>query len=93
MRVFRYSYSKDSPGQHFGERFRACVERCGKSNKEIGEAIGLSAQQVGRIARGGVAMVSDPKTLQRAARLFGVSDVWLYAGPAAPERFKPEWFH
>ncbi len=38
-------------------------------------------------------MVSDPKTLQRAARLFGVSDVWLYAGPAAPARFKPEWFH
>jgi hypothetical protein len=37
-------------------------------------------------------MLSDPKTLQRAAALFDVNAVWLYAGPNAPPRFKPDWF-
>lgn len=37
-------------------------------------------------------MVDDPATLRRAAALYGVSDVWLYAGGHVPSRLIPGWY-
>lgn len=91
MRAFQPSYAPDCKDASFGERFRRCVQHCGKTRKEVALAIGLSPAQVGRICRGGVSMLSDPATVERAARLFGVSSVWLYAGQNAPARMRPEW--
>jgi hypothetical protein len=52
MRAFKHSYENTNDA-HFAARFRACAERSGKTQKEIGDAIGLSSGQVGRICRGG----------------------------------------
>jgi hypothetical protein len=52
MRAFQPSY-EPSADDHFAVRFRACFDRCGKTQKEVALAIGLSPGQVGRICRGG----------------------------------------
>lgn len=78
-------------GDSFARRMFKARERAGISRKEAAEAIGLSANHLRRIEVGGVQMVSDPQTLVRAAKVYGVSDVWLYAGGMAT-KFVPAWY-
>lgn len=91
MRAFQPSFALELKDTSFGARFRACMQHSGKTQEEVALAIGISVKQVGRICRGGVSMHSDPRVLERAAHLFDVSSVWLYAGPNAPARMRPEW--
>jgi hypothetical protein len=37
-------------------------------------------------------MVAEPSTLVRAARVYDVPQVWLYAGSSAGARFVPTWY-
>jgi transcriptional regulator with XRE-family HTH domain len=79
-------------GDHLGARMFAAREHAGLNHKEAAEKVGLSARHLRRIEQGAVGMVSDPATLVRAARAYGVSDVWLYAGAVAGHRFVPSWY-
>lgn len=80
-------------GDHLGARMLAARQHAGLKRNEAAKRIGLSAGQLGRIERGGVQVVSDPMTLVCAGRAYGVSDVWLYGGGAAPKRLIPDWYH
>lgn len=75
-----------------GSRMRASREHARLKIKEAAPRIGISPGQLGRIERGAVGMVSDPRTLSRAAGIYGVSDVWLYAGGIAGRKLIPEWY-
>lgn len=79
-------------GDTLGARMLASRTHAGLTQKSAALRVGLSAGQLGRIERGGVNMVNDPFTLVRAAKVYGVSDVWLYAGEAAPARLVPSWY-
>lgn len=79
-------------GDTYGGRMRASRTHAGLTQKEAADLIGLSVAQLSRTERGGVGMASDPTTLVRAARAYGVSDVWLYAGNAAGEKLVPAWY-
>lgn len=79
-------------GDTLGARMLASRTHAGLTQKAAADRIGISAGQLGRIERGAVGMVSDPFTLYRAARAYGVSDVWLYAGRAAGSRLVPDWY-
>jgi len=79
-------------GDTLGARMLASRTHVGLTQKAAAHRIGISAGQLGRIERGSVGMVNDAFTLVKAARTYGVSDVWLYAGAAAPERLRPEWY-
>lgn len=80
------------PGDSFGMRMKTARERCGIKRKDAALQMGISPGQLGRIENGAVQMVSDPRTLTRAASLYGVSDVWLYAGGLAGSRLVPGWY-
>lgn len=79
-------------GDNFGRRMRQAREHSGLSRKDAAAELGISVAQLGRIERGSVGMVSDPSTLVRASRAYGVSDVWLYAGSMAGLRFVPDYY-
>lgn len=79
-------------GDHFGKRMYDARTRTGMSRKDAAAAIILSSNQLGRIERGGVQMVSDPATLTRAAKVYGVNEVWLYSGGMAGPRLTPDWY-
>lgn len=79
-------------GCTLGVRMRTAREHAHLKIKEAAERIGISPGQLGRIERGAVGMVSDPRTLVRAANTYGVSDVWLYAGGVAGRKLIPEWY-
>jgi transcriptional regulator with XRE-family HTH domain len=79
-------------GDHFGLRMRKAREAANLSRKDAAAEIGISVAQLGKIERGSVGMVSDPNTLVRAGRAYGVSDVWLYAGSMAGARFVPDYY-
>lgn len=76
-------------GDHFGQRMLAAREHAGLDRKVAAGLVGLSSKQLGRIEAGAVGMVSDPATLVKAAKAYGVSDVWLYAGGVSGERLTP----
>jgi transcriptional regulator with XRE-family HTH domain len=92
MKTIDPTLAGSAKGDFFGLRMRKAREAADISRKDAAAAIGLSAGQLGKVERGTVQMVSDPATLVRAARVYGVSDVWLYAGQAAGTRFVPEWY-
>lgn len=75
-----------------GQRMRQSRAHAHLTIKVAAAQIGISAGQLGRIERGGVSMVSEPITLQRAANVYGVSGVWLYAGGHAGSKLTPEWY-
>jgi transcriptional regulator with XRE-family HTH domain len=79
-------------GDHLGRRMFHAREHAGLNHKEAAEKVGLSDRHLRRIEAGAVGMVSDPATLVRAARAYGVSEVWLYAGGMAGERLVPAWY-
>ena len=79
-------------GDTLADRMAAARSHAGLTQKQASEGIGLSAKQIGRIEHGAVQMVSDPATLVRAAKTYGVSDVWLYAGGHAGPRLVPDWY-
>jgi transcriptional regulator with XRE-family HTH domain len=64
----------------------------GITRAEAAKRIGLSSSQLGRIERGHVTMCDQPVTLVSAGRVYGVSNLWLYAGEAAGAKFVPEWY-
>lgn len=78
------------PGDSLGRRMLWARMQTNLTLKDAAQSIGLSESQLKRIERGGMQMVSDPLMLVRAAKAYGVSQVWLYAGAAiAGERFVP----
>lgn len=79
-------------GDRLGARLRQARKMKGLTIGKAADLIGISAGQLGRIERGSVQMVSDARTLKNASIVYGVSDVWLYAGDHAPQRMIPEWF-
>jgi transcriptional regulator with XRE-family HTH domain len=79
-------------GDHLGARMLASRTHAGLSQKVAAARIGLTAGHLGRIERGGISMVKDGVTLQAAARVYGVSAVWLYAGAVAGAKLVPHWY-
>lgn len=79
-------------GDTLAKRFLESRKQTKLTQQMAAKHIGISAGQLGRIERGGVAMVAEPSTLVRAARVYGVPQVWLYAGAAAGSRFIPDWY-
>jgi transcriptional regulator with XRE-family HTH domain len=79
-------------GDHFSLRMRKARENAGVKRPVAARAMGLTPAQLGKVERGTVKMVSDPKTLVAAGKLYGVPDVWLYAGASAGMKFVPEWY-
>lgn len=79
-------------GDSLGARMRAAREQAGISQESAAARIGLSAGHLGRVERGGVSMVKDSITLTAAARVYGVSAVWLYAGGVAGAKLTPAWY-
>lgn len=79
-------------GDTLGRRFREAREHAGIKRPEAAEEIGLTSQHLGRIERDLVQMVNDPKTIARAARLYGVPQAWLYAGSTAGNKLVPDWY-
>jgi transcriptional regulator with XRE-family HTH domain len=92
MKPMPRSLAGCSKNDTLGQRMRQSRTRCHLTIKDAAAQIGISAGQLGRIERGGVSMVAEPATLQRAARAYGVSDVWLYAGGHAGAKLVPEWY-
>ena len=80
------------PGDSFGARMLASRTHAGLARKDAANRIGLSLGQLGRIERGGVQMVNYPGTASRAAHIYGVPSVWLYACAQAGSRFVPPWY-
>lgn len=79
-------------GDTLGRRFLESRQRTKLTQQMAAKQIGISAGQLGRIERGGVGMVAEPSTLVRAARVYEVPQIWLYAGSAAGIRFVPDWY-
>ncbi|KRG69148.1 helix-turn-helix domain-containing protein [Pseudoxanthomonas dokdonensis] len=92
MKEFNQTLFGSTQGDYFGSRMFQARTHAGIERKDAAESIGISVGQLGRIERGGVRMVSDPTTIVRAARLYGVSDVWLYGGSAASSKHVPDWY-
>lgn len=80
-------------GDTLGGRMLAARTHAGIERARAAEAIGLSSKHLGRIEQGAVGMVTDPATLVRAAKLYGVSDVWLYAGGLGGAKLTPDWYY
>lgn len=72
-----------------GLRFLNARMAKGLSTKEAALQIGCAASLLGRIEKGSVYDASDSTLCRRAAQVYGVSEMWLYAGRAAPKRFWP----
>lgn len=79
-------------GDYLHTRFYQARQNSGLSAKEAADKIGLSVGHLRKLEKGGVQMVADPATIVRAAKAYGVSDVWLYAGAIAGHRFVPDWY-
>lgn len=79
-------------GDHLGARMLASRTHAGLARKDAAKRIGISLSQLGRIERGSVGMVDNPMTIRNAAAIYGVSDVWLYAGAMAGAKFVPNWY-
>jgi len=92
MKTIDLTLTGHMSGDSLGKRMRSARERVNMKIKDAAAAIGMSAGQLGRVERGAVGMVSDPRTLSRAAKVYGVSDVWLYAGGVAGQKLIPEWY-
>jgi transcriptional regulator with XRE-family HTH domain len=92
MRALNTALAGFVEGDHLGERMRQAREHSGVELKAAASAIGLSDSHLRRIENGCVGMVSDPATLVRAAKTYGVSQVWLYAGAGGGARFVPDWY-
>jgi transcriptional regulator with XRE-family HTH domain len=92
MKALPRSLAGAREGDRLGTRLRQARESKGYTIKRAAELVGISPGQLGRIERGLVQMVADASTLRRAASAYSVSDVWLYAGDHAGQRFVPDWY-
>lgn len=92
MKRLDHTLSGHLRGDHLGARMAAARKNARITRADAAKRIGISAGQLGRIERGGVQMVSSAFTLVLAGRIYGVSDVWLYAGAAGGSKFIPAWY-
>lgn len=92
MKAFNEQLAGKQSGDFFHVLMTEARKHSGLDRKAAAERIGLSPSHLGRIERGMVQMVNDPLTLTRAAHVYGVSDVWLYAGAAGSRKHIPAWY-
>lgn len=69
----------------FGERLDALMSERGESNSEVGAAIGVSGQSVGKWRHGGKI---DDENLKALAKYLGVNWLWLRYGDEAIEEIQ-----
>jgi len=81
-----------SPEDTFARRLRESRDHAGLSVKKLSESCGFSESAIRKIERGQTRMLDKPATMVALAAALGVSNVWLYAGGAAGDRCKPEWY-
>ena len=72
-------YMPRKPATEEGERFRQARERAGLSNREAAKALGLSLSTIYNL-EAGMKKNIRVATLQRAARVYGVTVKWLIQG-------------
>lgn len=89
---FGYRVAGTRDADAFGKRMHDAREHAGISEEEAAERGGLSLASLRRIERSQTKMVQTEIRLHTFAKLYGVPEVWLYAGDVAGKATAPSWY-